>query len=145
MQNRYDNKVEMFFDNVINYLHGLYISDDKIYVINAKEKNDNDTIGAKKALSRVRVMRKNWDLVRTGVKPNKIEPVGPLAFSNTPNDYGAFNAFINAYNIIMRYYEYDAKYNLKNTDLEKALTDWYVKTNQKPSFLSRFSNFIHKR
>ena len=63
-------------------------------------------------------------------------------------DYNAYFAFLDVYHAICNYYEYNAKYNKKDEDLEKALRKWYKLTLPKqtmPISVERFTDIVYKR
>lgn len=52
-------------------------------------------------------------------------------------DYRAYYAFLRVYHALIQYYRYYAPYNMKDVELESALKDWYVVTQNKPNIFSK--------
>ena len=73
-------------------------------------------------------------------------PLG--TFTTKKGDYRVYYAFLNAYHAIMRYYKYSAKYDLKDAELEGALTEWKLSVQPKNNILqnviSKFVKENHK-
>lgn len=134
IQNRYNAAVVKFLKSAENHIRDIHeqtVDENTLYVIG---KSESDGITYE--------IRNKWEELRDKKKKETIldNTIKPKYFSTNENDLRAYNAFMDAYAEIIRYYKYEAKYNLENKNLENKLKDWYFAINKKPNLLVRFAH-----
>ena len=135
MWNRYNKKVMEFFGMAESYAYRVYDekydSNDSCYVITERPQK---AAYVKPILD----ARSNWDKLLNNQDVKMPEFKMPLnIFTKNLNDYRVYYAFLNAYQAIMRYYRYHAKYNLKNVELEEVLAEWKLAVQPKQNILQK--------
>ena len=133
MWTRYNKKVMEFFGNAESYAYRIYDekydSDNSCYRITERPKKSD-------YIKPILTARGNWDKVYENPDVNLGDFKMPLdIFTKTTGDYRLYYAFLNAYHAVMRYYRFYAKYNLKNVELENALTEWKMAVQPKQNIL----------
>lgn len=134
IQNRYNADVVKFLQSVEAYVYDVHeqtVDDKTVYEI-GKSKADGITYEIRYKWEDLRDKKEKQTILDNAIKPKY--------FSTNKNDLRAYNAFMDAYAEIIRYYKYEAKYNLENKNLENKLKDWYFAINQKPNIFVRFAH-----
>lgn len=133
MWSRYNKKVMEFFGNAESYAYRIYDekydSDNSCYRITERPKKFD-------YIKPILTARGNWDKVYENPDVNLGDFKMPLdIFAIKMGDYRVYNAFLNVYYAVMRYYKYHAKYNLRDIELENALAEWNLTIKQNNNIL----------
>lgn len=139
MYNRYNKIVMEFFGAAELYAYRVY---DEKYQYNDDAKTNKKATYIQPILD----ARKNWDKVSHNPDVVLGEFRLPLdTFTNKPGDYRVYYAFLNAYQAIMRYYRFQAKYNSQDIELDAALAEWKLAINQKTNILQKVMSKLVKK
>ena len=142
MKNMYDEKVEKFFESVDKYVIRMfdenYLGDDRVHVIGSEESNKY-LANCASCNAPVQAMCENWKLLRENRDANikQVELNNSMFTAKNSNDYRVYFACLYAYHTIIRYYRYNAVYNMKDAELQSALDDWYKAVSPKVSIFSK--------
>ena len=68
----------------------------------------------------------------------------PTWFAKDEGDYRAYYAYLDAYHAICKYYEYRAKYNKPDAELDAALAKWYNLIQPKQNIFAKVAGLVKK-
>ena len=128
MSSVYDEKVKKFFDNALQYVDDMYISNDKIYVVTDLP-----------YLRPMMIMWENWEKVRVNPNANveRVNTIKPRLFGKYKFGIGRiYRAYMNAYNAIIAYYKSGCENKKLEASMNTALNNWYTRTRSKSNNVS---------
>ena len=133
MENRYHNIVNRFVLETVVYLKELH-NKPRIYDVDPELGKVMDNIS-----NNLYALCVNPDAILKQVVLN------PKWFSKTDGDCRAYFAFLEVYHALVRYYEYRAKYNMKDAELENALNNWDKISRPKQNVFSAVINKLSQK
>jgi len=138
MKNRYDDIVEKFFGSAFVYALNVFNSAN-ITDANARYTHKKETLDVISDMTRQYYnLRHNSDV--------RVEQfIVPLKTFNAESNYKVYYAYMAVYNAVIRYYRFNAKYNLPDADLENAVKNWYMVTQPKQNILTKVIGLTKKK
>ena len=142
MRNRYLDAVDKFFEDVYAYACQMYdinfITDDTVKPMNILVKEREEY------LEPLKLQYQKWCALCSGDdtplhgKKGVNVALSPYFFMEKGSkNYAVFNAYLDAYSAIMRYYNGRTKFqDDKSPELEAALKNWYNMTQPKQNIIS---------